>query len=451
MNKPKILIVDDSREFVDVLQMLLKEDFDCACAYSGEEGLEIYDKKNFDVILLDIEMEPGIDGYEFLQTIKERDISIPVIMISKHESIDMVVKAIKMGAYDYIGKKPDLSELKIVINRALADYGRRRKNQLLEEDLQRFTGDLVGHSEAMLEVKQQIAKLAQIDSTVLITGETGTGKELVVRQIHRCSPRKDQPFIAVNCAAIPKELFESELFGHEKGAFTGAFKRKPGRFEQADKGTLFLDEISEIDKFLQAKLLRVLEEREFQRVGGEENIQVDIRLIAATNKDLNHLIDQGLFRNDLYFRLNIGQIHIPPLRERKTDIPMLVAEFIKKKNHELKKKVKHIADDTMNKLLAYDWPGNVRELQNLIERAIINADGDTLYNHHFPEFKNDHSSLPNYETAKQQAIARFQKEYISAMLHLTEGNISEAAARMEISRQGLYKMKKQLGIDPAHF
>ncbi len=446
MSKPRILIIDDNQEFVDDLDLLLQNDFDCSGAYSGESGLELLDRKNFDAILLDIELGAGMDGFEFLRRIKEEDISIPVVMITKDQSISTVVRAIKMGAYDYVGKKPDLAELRVILKGALEESALRKDNKLLREEIHRLTGELLGESEPINNIRNQIDKLSQTESTVLITGETGTGKELVARHIHKLSARKDKPFVVVNCAAIPKELFESELFGHEKGAFTGALKRKIGKFELADGGTIFLDEIGELENSVQAKLLRVLQEKRFERVGGDENLSVDVRVIAATNKDLEDQTEKGEFRSDLYFRLNVTRIQIPPLRERRQDIPLLAKEFIRKKSEELKKGVKVISQGAIDVLISYDWPGNVRELENLIENAIIYSENDTLSKDLFPSLLTNFSTFTNYEAAKQDALERFQREYVSAILRLANGNITQAAERMGISRQGLQKMIKNLGI-----
>ncbi|MFQ5633026.1 MAG: sigma-54-dependent transcriptional regulator, partial [bacterium] len=378
MRKPQILIIDDNKEFVGDLELLLQQDFDCSGVFSGEQGLQLLEQKKFDAILLDIDLGAGMDGFEFLRQIKAQDDPIPVIMITHDQAISTVVKAIKMGAYDYVGKKPDLSELKMALERALEAFGLRQEHAFFRDEIRRLSGVLLGESDAMQEVKRQIARLAKTDSTVLITGESGTGKELVAREIHHLSLRGDRPFVAINCAAIPGQLFESEIFGHERGAFTGAIARKKGKFEIAHKGTFFLDEIAELDKAMQAKLLRVLEEKKFERVGGTESIQVDVRIITATNKDLEKSMQQGEFRDDLYYRLHITPIHIPPLRECREDIPILTNEFLQRKSKELRKPVREIAHEAIDLLIAHDWPGNVRELQNMIENAILYSDGYIL-------------------------------------------------------------------------
>jgi len=447
MNKPKILIIDDDKDLVHDLKTLLKGNYIIQGAYSGKDGLELLDSQTFNIILLDIEFESGMDGFQVLQELNQRDILIPIIMISKFSNINTVVRSMKLGAFDYVEKTSELSEMKLIIDGALQEFRLRKENEFFREEIQRMTGVLLGESETMKNIKNHISKLAATETTVLITGESGTGKELVARQIHQLSTRKDKPFVPVNCAAIPKELFESELFGHEKGAFTGAVKKKAGKFEIADKGTLFLDEIAELEKAAQAKLLRVLEDNNIVRVGGEENIVLDVRVIAATNKILPELVDQGLFRDDLYYRINVAPMQIPPLRERREDIPILTETFVKRKSEEMKKNIKTVAQNAMDALINYDWPGNVREMQNVIEHAVIFADSDILTQQSFPMLLSSSSSLLDYETAKKQALAKFQHKYVSTMLRLTEGNITRAAQKMGISRQGLQKMLKTLKIN----
>ena len=447
MKKPNVLIIDDNKDFVNDLLMLLRGDYQCTGVHSGEEGLALLEKSDQDLILLDIELGKGIDGFEFLERMKELEYSTPVVMITRDVSIDTVVRAIKKGACDYVGKKPDLSELKRVIDRALNEFGLMRENTFLKEEIHRLMGELLGKSEMILEVKKEIRKLAGADVSVLITGESGTGKELVARQLHKGSRREGKPFVAVNCAAIPRELFESELFGHEKGAFTGALKRKLGKFELADGGTIFLDEIGELDSSAQAKFLRVLKDRTIERVGSEKGKPVDVRVLAATNRDLEERIKEGLFREDLFYRLNVTRIHIPPLRERKQDIPILANEFVRIKGYELKKHVEGISEDALQMLITYDWPGNVRELENMIENAIIYTEEPVLDRTLFPSLLTNYSECSDYESAKQTALERFQREYVSAILHLTGGNVTRAAARMGISRQGLQKIMRNLDID----
>ena len=447
MTKTKILIIDDDKDFIADLALLLEQDFKCQGVFSGEDGLELLNHNYFDLILLDIDLGAGIDGYKFLDRIKEMEVEIPIIMISKYESINKVVKAIKKGAYDYVGKKPDLSELKIIINRALDDFGRRRENKFLKQEIRQQFEEFLGESEPIQNIKSQIIKIAAVDSTILITGESGTGKEIIARKIHDLSSRKDKPFVAVNCAAIPGSLFESELFGHERGAFTGAINRKNGKFEIANHGTIFLDEIAEMDISTQAKLLRVLQQKTIERLGGRQNIPINVRIIAATNKNLKDLIKQKKFREDLFFRLNIFPIHVPPLRERRGDLPLLAQEFVRKKSSELKKNILDIHPHVINNLISYDCPGNVRELENMIERAIILATSTTLTPDLFPDILPHSAAQSTYAVAKKQAEERFQREYIPAMLRLANKNITRAAEMMGVTRQGLQKMIKYLTID----
>jgi len=399
----------------------------------------------FDLILLDQNLGTGLTGIQFLEKIRSLGYQVPVIMITRDESIESVVKAMKAGAYDYVGKKPDLSELKIIINRALDNFKLQSEKQLLKSEIQDIKGKFIGVSPAIQAVREKIKKILPMSSTVLITGESGTGKEVIAREIHNTSPRKDKPFVVVNCAAIPRDLFESELFGHTMGAFTGAYRARKGKFEQANSGTIFLDEIGELDITLQAKFLRTIEDTCFEPVGGTEQIDVDVRIITATNKNLPEAIEQGKFREDLYYRLNVIQLELPPLQKRREDIPLLIDEFIRKKNREMKKKVRGVSEKALDFLIACDWPGNVRELQNTIERAIIYTDNDYInldviedQFQHLPE------DLADYETARQKALHKFQKQYISTILKLCGGNITKAAQRMGISRQGLQKMIKKL-------
>ena len=447
MKKPQILIIDDNADFVDDLTLLLKQKYDCISSFSGEDGIELIEQKRFDAILLDIDLGKGMDGFDFLENINRKGIDIPVIMITGDTTIDTIVRSIKMGAYDYFCKKQHLYEIEIKLNRALNDFLRRRENKFWQEEIHRFTGELLGESSAILNIKEKISKLSCTDSTVLITGESGTGKELIARQIYRQSYRNNKPFVVINCAAIPRELFESELFGYEKGAFTGAFRRKTGKFELANKGTIFFDEIGELDNYAQAKLLRVLEDKSFERVGGELSISVDVRILTATNKNLKELTQSGEFRNDLYFRLAVTTIHLPPLRERRDDIPILVNEFIRRKSLELKKEVKGISQDALDMLIAYDWPGNVRELLNVIENALIFSDTQILDKNLFPSLLISFGNLPDYKTAKKRAMEKFQREYISSMLRQTGGNLSQAAKRMGITRQGLKKVINTLKLN----
>ena len=451
MNKPEILIIDDNTDFVSDLTLLLESDFNVRGAHSARDGLDLIEQSNFDALLLDIDLGPGMDGFDLLDNLKKQEIILPVIMITKDESIDTVVKAVKKGAFHYVGKRPDLSELKILIARAIEESDIRRENLVLREEVNKLAGDLLGDSPAMQEIRSKINVLATVNSTVLISGETGTGKELAARQIHARSDRSERPFIAINCAAIPKDLFESELFGHEKGAFTGAESRQIGKFEKANKGTIFLDELAELSAESQAKLLRVIENKSFCRVGGTEEISVDVRIIAATNNNLQRRVEAGDFREDLFYRFNVSPLNIPPLRERREDISGLIAGFIAMKNNELGRQVKGVSEDALAKLVSYHWPGNVREMINLIEHAMIYANSDFLDESMFPAIRTSYDSFPNYESARESVLEKFKRDYITAILTATKGNVTQAAEKMDISRQGLIKMMKALKISAADF
>ena len=451
MNKPEILIIDDNADFVDDLKLLLESDFNVQGAYSAREGLGLIDKSHFDLLLLDIDLGEGMDGLDLLDQLSRQELILPVIMITKDQSIDTVVRAIKKGAYNYVGKRPDLSELKMLIARAIEESDIRRENMVLREEVRRLSGDLLGRSPAMQEVRSKIEVLATVNSTVLITGETGTGKELAARRIHTRSERGKHPFIAINCAAIPRDLFESELFGHERGAFTGAETCQIGKFEKANRGTIFLDELAELSAESQAKLLRVIENKTFCRVGATEEIAVDVRIIAATNRKLKSLVEAGDFREDLYYRFNVSPLNIPPLRERREDIAELIAEFISQKNNELGRQVKGLSEDALAKLVAYHWPGNVRELINLIEHAMIYTNSEYLDESMFPAIRTSYDTFPNYETARESVLKKFKRDYLTAILTATKGNISQASQKMDISRQGLIKMMKALNISARDF
>jgi len=451
MNKPNILIIDDNTDFVDDLKLLLAGDYNTRGVYSGREGLKLIERHNFDLLLLDIDLGDGPDGLDLLDMLKQKEILLPVIMITRDQSIDTVVMAIKKGAYHYVGKKPDLSELKLLINRAIEESEIRRENLVLREEFDKLSGELLGNSPAIQEIKNNINILAAVNATVLITGETGTGKELVARQIHAHSLRHNKPFVAINCAAIPRDLFESELFGHEKGAFTGAEKRQIGKFEKAHHGTIFLDELAELNSESQAKLLRVIENRTFSRVGGVDEIFVDVRIIAASNRNLQEQVENGNFRKDLYYRFNVSPLHIPPLRERREDISLLITEFISRKNNELGGQVKGVSEDALVRLVAYNWPGNVREIINLIEHAMIYTNSDLLTDSMFPAIQTNFNSFPDYESARGAMLDKFKRDYITAILAATNGNVSQASQKMGLSRQGLIKMMKALDISAQNF
>jgi two-component system, NtrC family, response regulator AtoC len=460
---PHVLIVDDELNIRRVLAAMLKrEGYEVTTAADGEQALAVLAKTPVEVVVTDLVM-PRLGGMELLQRIGAQYPDVPVILITAHGTVDNAVAALKAGAFDYVTKPFEQEELKKVIAKAARAHELERQNVHGTTEGER--PPLVGQSSAMRQVFDMVARVADSPSTVLITGESGTGKELVAREIHHRSARRDKPLIKVNCAAIPKDLVESELFGYEKGAFTGAVGSKPGRFELADGGTLFLDEIGEIPVEMQVKLLRALQESEFERVGGIKTLQVDVRLIAATNRDLEELIRDGRFREDLYYRLNVVPISLPPLRERREDIPLLVSHFIAKYDQRLGKKVERVDDEAMQMLLGYGWPGNIRELENLMERSVLFADGPVILGASLPDAMRDRTPGPAVPIAAvgplgaiaapsgasmkeivRQAQAELEKELIRRALEETGGNVTRAAKRLQISRKSLQVKMKELGL-----
>jgi DNA-binding NtrC family response regulator len=372
----KVLIVDDEPNIRHILGAILRKDgYAVQSADNGEGALKLLEEEAFDLIITDLVM-PQMGGIDLLHEIQQRRPGTSVVIMTAYGTIKTAVEAMKMGARDYITKPFEMDEVKIVARNALNMAGLVKENRILKQELGRRCAcdEMIGDSRAMAEITDMIEKVAKSRATVLISGESGTGKELVARAIHRNSRRSGNPFIAVNCAALSNDLLESELFGHEKGAFTGAMAQKPGRFELADGGTLFLDEVGEISPALQVKLLRILQEREFERVGGTKTIKVDIRLIAATNRDLEEAVKKNDFREDLYYRLKVIEMHTPSLRERIEDIPMLAEHFLKRFSHENGKKLREISSEATNLCQSYSWPGNIRELENAVEYAVIMAD-----------------------------------------------------------------------------
>jgi nitrogen regulation protein NR(I) len=460
---PHVLIVDDELNIRRVLAAMLKrEGYDVTTAADGEQALAVLQKTPVHVVVTDLVM-PRLGGLDLLRRASTDFPDVPVIVITAHGTVDSAVQALKAGAFDYITKPFEQSELSKVIAKATRAHEIETQNVHGATDGEK--PPLVGASSAMRQIYDVVGKVADSPSTVLITGESGTGKELVARELHRNSSRRDKPLIKVNCAAIPKDLVESELFGHEKGAFTGAIGSKPGRFELADGGTLFLDEIGEVPVEMQVKLLRALQESEFERVGGIKTIRVDVRLIAATNRDLEELIRDGRFRDDLYYRLNVVPIALPPLRDRREDIPMLVAHFLDKYNRRLGKRVERIEDEAMQLLLGYGWPGNIRELENLMERSVLFADEPVIRAHALPEALRDRAAPPPLPVASiapvatlaaggatsmkeivRHAQAELEKELISRALEETGGNVTRAAKRLQISRKSLQIKMKELGL-----
>ncbi len=448
----RILVVDDNEGARESLEEILEEDFDVECVEDGRSALDIITKEAFDIVLLDLVM-PKMDGIETLKRIKAHDESIDVIMVSATDRAQEATDSIRSGAYDYITKPFDTEVIFNVIERAMQKRSLEREVRYLRSEVEIKSGynQIVGQSRSMKAVFSLIEKVANTSSSVLITGESGTGKELVARAIHNKSERAQKPFVAINCAAIPTELIESELFGHEKGAFTGAYNRGVGKFEFANGGTVFLDEISTLKIELQAKLLRFLQEQEFTRVGSHRTIKVDVRMIAATNIQLKEMVRQNRFREDLYYRLNVIPIELPPLRSRKGDIPFLVNYFIKKFNSQLSEKITGITPAAMAVLEDYRWPGNIRELENLIERLLVlKSDGlfidekdlpfDLLFNDDF--FKD----RKNLKKGLLQARQTFERQFILRTLQRLNWNQAKTARRLRIHRNTLMQKIKALDI-----
>jgi len=450
-----ILVIDDERSILQSMEGILSDEgYQVFLAGNGKEGLEICEKEMPDLVLLDIAM-PGMDGMEVLKRLKESLPFIPVIIMTGHGSIDLAVKAIKLGSYDFLEKPLEMDKLLLTVKNAI-DFGKlQRENLLLKQKIER-QHNLIGESPAMQTLRKQIEQVAPSDAWVLIFGENGSGKEVVAHEIHRLSQRGQKPFVEVNCAAIPEELIESELFGHEKGAFTGATSSKRGKFDMAHEGTLFLDEIGDMSLKTQAKILRILEEQRFERVGGNKTIQVDVRVIAATNKNLEEEIKRGTFREDLYFRLNVIPFTVPPLRERDEDILLLADYFLKEFTENRGKPLKTLSDDAKSALLAYSWPGNVRELKNLMERLSIMVPSDTITPKDLPPEMVKKTGLHPLSFSQEpifdadsikEAVSLFERNYIIQKLKENDGNISKTAEKIGIARRNLTHKIKTYNIN----
>ncbi len=462
MAHESILIIEDNPDEALLLQAVLQEGgYHVEIAYDGVEGIEKLENSFFDVVITDLFM-PKMDGLEVLEYVVENNPETICIIITGKGTIKKAVEAIKKGAYDFLTKPYRHDEITLVIEKALETRRLRRENEYLRRKLWQEWGygEIIGKSRAMRQVFSLIEKVADTDSTILILGESGTGKELVARAIHQASHRREGPFIPVNCGAIPEELLESELFGHEKGAFTGAIKTRVGRFELAHGGTIFLDEVSEMSPKLQVKLLRVLQERTFERVGGTRSIQVDIRVIAATNRDLEKEVREGRFREDLYYRLNVIPIKLPPLRERREDIPLLIEHFLKRFAKRKNREVMSISKEALECLMRHDWPGNVRELENVIERMVILSNGETLTLEDVPEYilgqagssplvNVDDFDIPEEGINLPRMVSEFEKRLILKALEKTGWVKNRAAKLLNINRTTLIeKMKKQKIMNP---
>jgi len=447
---PTILIVEDEAKMRRLLELNLGEDgFTTLSAGDAESGLKLLRENTVDLVVTDLKL-PGMNGLEFLQTLKRQNAALPVVVMTAFGSVETAVEAMKAGASDYVLKPFSLSEMRMVIRKELDVRDLREENRSLREALgQRYAHpNVVARSVKMQEVLATVERVAPTNSTVLLGGESGVGKDLIARAIHEKSRRASGPFIKINSTAIPENLLESELFGYEKGAFTGANASKPGKFELADKGTLFLDEIGDVPPTIQVKLLRVLQEREFERLGGTRTVKVDVRLIAATNRDLREALEQGTFREDLYYRLNVVPIDIAPLRQRKEDIPDLVNLFISRFAGDSGKQVKSISPEAMQILVNYHWPGNVRELQNIIERACALAKGTVI------ELEDIHLDVRPAKTAngasgflpEGMTLEHWEDEMIREALRRANGNKSQAARLLGLSRNALRYRLSKIGI-----
>jgi DNA-binding NtrC family response regulator len=439
--KFKILVADDEKGIREGLAESLESDgHDVVIVEDGEAAWKRFQKGDIDLAIIDLRM-PGMNGDELLKRIKSESLAVPVIVLTGHGTVKDAVEAMRNGAWDFLTKPVDIDRLSILVKRALGNRARRLEREHLEEELERhrINSAIIGTSETIRRVFDTVERVAPTRASVLITGESGVGKELIADSIHRLSPRRDRPFIKVHCAALAESILESELFGHEKGSFTGATARKRGKFELANGGTLFLDEIGEIDQNIQIKLLRVLQEKRFERVGGEETIEVDIRLVAATNKDLKVEIEKRNFREDLYYRLNVVTIFVPPLRERKDDIPLLINAFSKKFAEENNKPIEGVDEKARSCLFNYDWPGNVRELRNCIESAVVMCKGPFIKEEDLPPTIRSATEDGWIRIPLGTTLGKVEEIIIRETLAAQKGNKSETAKVLKIGRKTLHR------------
>ncbi len=448
----RILVVEDEDKLRRVMQLqLLSAGFAVDQARSAEEALPFLDKA--DLVLTDLKL-PGMSGQELLALIHRQNANLPVVMLTAFGSVETAVEAMKAGAYDFIPKPFSLDHLMQVVNKALEVRSLRDENRELREQLgHRYRFDnIVGRSRPMQEIFATVMRVAPTRATVLLAGESGVGKDLIARAIHYHSPRRDRPFVKINCTAIPENLMESELFGYEKGAFTGATVSKPGKFEQADTGTAFLDEIGDVPGSIQVKLLRVLQEREFERLGSNKTLRIDVRVIAATNADLRAALEQGTFREDLYYRLNVVPINIPPLRDRREDIPYLAKHFVEKLSAELGSAAKAISESAIDALMQYHWPGNVRELENVIERSLVLASASTLEPADIRLDAMPKPRIPNaqpsgFSLPEGMSLDEYEQAIIREAMKKANGNKSQAARLLGLTRNALRYRLSQMGMD----
>jgi DNA-binding NtrC family response regulator len=447
--RARLVVIDDEKNAADALGALLRDDgYETAVAYDAEAALRLLEAQEPDLVLTDLRL-PGMDGLELLGRIRQMHPQTMVILMTAYGTVKNAVKAMKLGAEDYLAKPVDVEELELVVSRALEKKSLLAEASVLRQRLeQKYKFDnLVGESPPMLEVLKSVRQIAPSNASVLLLGESGTGKELFAQAIHENSPRKRRPFVKVACAALPETLLESELFGHEKGSFTGAISARAGRFELADGGTLFLDEIGDITPTVQVKLLRFLEEHEFERVGGNKTLKVDVRVVAATHRDLESRIREGLFREDLFYRLNVIELHIPALRERRSDVPILAHHFLKRFAEANAKDIRGFSDEALGLLARHPWPGNVRELENAIERAVVLASEPHLGPAHFPTLARANETLvaasPGSVRVPGSTLADIEREAIQRTLESVSGSTSRAAKVLGISpRKIQYKLKE---------
>jgi len=441
-----ILVVDDENGVRQSFNMVLKDDYNVLLAGTGQQAIDIFIKNKIDLILLDI-LLPDTGGLNLLEKFKETDPNTEIIMVTAVNEVQTAVKAIKLGAYEYIIKPFVVDDVLTVINRAMEKRSLVREVAYLKDELERYCPfeKMVGKNENMIKIFELISIVSQSDGTVLIQGESGTGKELVARAIHNRGSRHKEPFVVINCSAIPATLMESKIFGHNRGAFTGAIHTSVGKLEIADKGTIFLDDIDSLDINMQAKLLRIIQEKEFERLGSTKVVKVDVRFVASSNKDISNLILQERFREDLYYRLAVFPIELPPLRERKDDIPLLLNHFLELNSMNTGKPPKIFSEEAVDILTQYDWPGNVRELQNLVERLFAITKGSVIHLKDISTFNSGKRGIKDMPL--KQAVREFEKNYISEILENVDGNRKKAAERLGIHRNTLFSKTVEFGLN----
>ncbi len=454
MNPARILVADDEKEILISCRKILEHaGHEVTTARDGAEALELLKSSHYDLLLLDLRM-PGRSGMEVLSLARSLDASLMIIMFTAYATLENAVEAVKRGAFDYLAKPFTADQLRLAAERALRHKHLLEENLNLREQLSTGLGfdRIMGTSEAMKKVFATLQKVMRSDANILLQGETGTGKELVARTIHAHSFRRDNPFVPVDCAALPENLLESELFGHEKGAFTGADRARRGLLELAHTGTIFFDEVAELSPALQVKLLRTLQERELRHLGGESTIHVDIRVVAATNRDLRAEIANKKFREDLYYRLNVVNVHLPPLRERTSDIPLLANHFLQHFSQHYRRDVRSLSPEAIKFFLTYSWPGNVRELQNVVQHAVLLGENDAIRLADLPE-QLQAAGPPDlsFHAVREKQAEAIEKPFLLELLRKHQGNVSEAAAEAKMTRKMIYRLANKFGVDPDQF